>query len=58
MLLSSPTKILLTGGTSGIGAEMRDQLLAEGHHIIVMARTASRLDARDRLHVHDCDLIE
>lgn len=35
---------------------MRDQLLAEGHHIIVMARTASRLDARDRLHVHDCDL--
>ena len=56
MPLSSPTKILLTGGTSGIGAAMRDMLLAEGHAVIVMARTASRLGAQDRLHCYDCDL--
>jgi uncharacterized oxidoreductase len=56
MLLSSPTKILLTGGTSGIGAVMREMLIDAGHEIVVMARTASRLDPSDRLHWHDCDL--
>jgi uncharacterized oxidoreductase len=56
MPLSSPTKILLTGGTSGIGAVMRDMLLAEGHDVIVVARTASRLQPEARLHLYDCDL--
>jgi uncharacterized oxidoreductase len=56
MPLSSHTKILLTGGTSGIGAVMREMLIVAGHDVIVMARTASRLDPHERLHRRDCDL--
>lgn len=58
MPLSSPTKILLTGGTSGIGAIMREMLLAEGHDVIVVARTATRLSPQARLAFYDCDLAD
>jgi uncharacterized oxidoreductase len=56
MPLSSPTKILLTGGTSGIGAVMREMLIDAGHQVVVMARSTSRLQPQERLHCHDCDL--
>jgi uncharacterized oxidoreductase len=35
---------------------MRDMLLAAGHDVVVMARTASCLQPQERLHCHDCDL--
>ncbi|MBU3028867.1 SDR family NAD(P)-dependent oxidoreductase [Paracoccus marinaquae] len=54
--LSLPSKILLTGGTSGIGAAMTDRLLAAGHHVITLARHATRLSPRPGLEMIDIDL--
>lgn len=55
-LFREPAKVLLTGGTSGIGAFLRDMLLAQSNDVIVLARTASQLPKRDGLHGVQCDL--
>ncbi len=54
--LSMPTKIMLTGGTSGIGAEMLAMLLAAGHEVIVVARRASEREPKAAMYAYDCDL--
>lgn len=57
-VLERPATVLLTGGTSGIGAELRDRLLADGHTVIVLARGAGRLAARPGLVAVPCDLTD
>lgn len=55
-MLSQPTKIVLTGGTSGIGAELCGKLLAAGHQVVVLARRAAELDDAAGLYPLICDL--
>lgn len=55
-LLSSPTTIILTGGTSGIGLELLVRLLRDGHKVIVLARRASTLSPEPGLVPIDIDL--
>ena len=57
-LLAQPTTVLLTGATSGIGAQMLSQLLASGHKVIAVSRTATALPRQDRLWRYDCDLAD
>lgn len=54
--LSHPSKVVLTGGTSGIGADMLELLLGSGHQVIVLARRASQLAPRNGLEAIDVDL--
>ena len=54
--LSCPSKVILTGGTSGIGAEMLELLLVAGHEVIVLARRASSLEPRNGMEAIDIDL--
>lgn len=56
--LSLSSKVVLTGGTSGIGAEMLEKLLSAGHSVIVLARSASRLEPRNGLEAIDIDLAD
>ena len=39
--LADQTTILITGATSGIGRALKDRLLAEGHELIIVSRTAA-----------------
>lgn len=57
-LLSHPTTIVLTGGTSGIGRVMCDRLLAAGHEVVVVARSAAALPPAPGLHPVPCDLAD
>lgn len=57
-LLASLVTVLLTGGTSGIGAELRDRLLGQGHRVIVLARGAGRLAPQPGLVAVPCDLTD
>lgn len=38
-------KVLVTGGTSGIGPELAQHLAEEGNHVITTGRRQDRLDA-------------
>jgi short-subunit dehydrogenase involved in D-alanine esterification of teichoic acids len=57
-LLSRPETVLLTGATSGIGAELCTRLLDRGHVVIALARRASRLAPVLGLHPLDVDLAD
>lgn len=59
-MLSHPRKILLTGGTSGIGRCLVDRLCNAGHHLVVLGRSEAALTAlkveRPTVAVYRCDL--
>lgn len=59
-MLSQPRKILLTGGTSGIGRCLVDRLTDAGHQVVVLGRSEAALAAlqtkRPSVAVYRCDL--
>lgn len=59
-MLNSPRTILITGGTSGIGASLVRQLNDQGHHIVTIARDTAKLEHLTNqypgLHGYPCDL--
>ena len=55
-LLSSPAKIVLTGGTSGIGAELVTILHGRGHDLVVLSRRATSLPPKAGIERIDIDL--
>lgn len=56
--LASPTTVLLTGATSGIGAQLLTRLLDRGHTVLAPARRAAHLPARAGLHPVTADLTD
>ena len=56
--LARPTTVLLTGATSGIGAELLTRLLDQGHTVLAPARRAAHLPARPGLHPVTADLTD
>lgn len=57
-LLERPTKVILTGGTSGIGQQLLTRLLDGGHKVVILARRASTLTPQPRLIPIDVDLAD
>lgn len=57
-LLSAPSKVLLTGASSGIGAHLCDLLVERGHTVIALSRTARAMADRAGLIAVDCDLAD
>lgn len=55
-LLDRPAKVLVTGGTSGVGAALTGMLLAGGHQVVVLARRAGDMAPQPGLHPVPCDL--
>ncbi len=56
--LSQPTTVLLTGATSGIGAALLRRLLAQGHSVIALSRSAAYLPAQPGLIAISADLTD
>lgn len=54
--LADRTTILLTGATSGIGRALKDRLVAQGHALIVVSRTAATDHAA--VTAYACDLTD
>lgn len=54
--LDRPCKVLITGGTSGVGAAMTRALLGAGHKVVVLARRVGEMPVQPGLFTHDCDL--
>lgn len=61
-MLSYPRKILLTGGTSGIGRQLVDRLCDAGHQVVVLGRSEAAMAALTAEHpdiaTYLCDLSE
>jgi uncharacterized oxidoreductase len=57
-LLALPSRILLTGATSGIGAAMLDALLASGHQVTAVSRSAKALATHAGLDTIDADFAD
>ena len=57
-LIQVPTKVILTGGTSGIGHHLLTRLLDGRHEVVVIARRASTLTPQPRLIPIDVDLAD
>ena len=58
-MLSVPQTILITGGTSGIGLALVNQLHDEGHNIVIVARNVTKfkqLLQYKNLNCYPCDL--
>ena len=56
--LGKPTTVLLTGGTSGVGAALLTRLLDRGHTVLALSRSAAHLPARAGLNPVTCDLTD
>lgn len=56
--LPTGAKVLVTGGTSGIGAELVRQLRGRGHPVVVLARRADAMPAAPDLFPVACDLAD
>ena len=41
-LMETPKRILITGGSSGIGLEACKRLVGKGHHLTILCRTEER----------------
>ncbi len=55
-LLGSSCKVLVNGGTSGVGAALTEALLAAGHKVVVLARRTDEMQPSPGLFSHECDL--
>lgn len=56
--LAHPTTVILTGATSGIGEALCDEMLAGGHSVVAISRSAAHLPPRPGLYPVTADLTD
>jgi len=49
---------LVVGGSSGIGKAISEQLAQQGHHVIVLSKTAASSVQTENIEYHNCDITE